>query len=70
MQDLDRLLKAYQLGWQAEDVFGLHPLAPAARNDRKGIAWLLDRGHIVAIDAPGADIVTVGRAKQRFYRKV
>jgi AAA domain len=55
---------------QAEDVFGLHPLAPAARNDCKGIAWLLDRGHVVAIDAAGADIVTVGRAKQRFYRKV
>jgi hypothetical protein len=60
--------KAYQLGWTAEDVFGLHPFAPAARNDCKGIAWLLGRGRVVAIDAAGADIVTEGGSKQRFYR--
>jgi hypothetical protein len=47
-----------------------NPTAPAARNDCKGIAWLLDRGHVVAIDAAGADIVIEGGAKQRFYRKV
>jgi hypothetical protein len=61
--------KAYQLGWAAEDIFGLHPLAPAARNDFKGIAWLLDRGRVVAIDADGADIVTTQGSKQRFCRK-
>jgi hypothetical protein len=60
--------EAYRLGWTAEDVFGLHPFAPAARHDCKGIAWLLDRGRVVVIDTAGADIVTEGGAKQRFYR--
>jgi hypothetical protein len=60
--------EAHRLGWTAEDVFGLHPLAPAARHDCKGIAWLLERGRVVAIDSAGADIVTDGGAKQRFYR--
>jgi hypothetical protein len=62
--------EACRLGWTAEDIFGLHSFAPAARNDCKGIAWLLNRGHVVAIDAAGADILTVGGAKRRFYRKV
>jgi hypothetical protein len=62
--------EAYQLGWTVEDVCGLHPIAPAARNDCKGIAWLLDRARVAAIDANGADIVTEGGARQRFYRKI
>jgi hypothetical protein len=61
--------KAYQLGWQADDIFGLHPTAPAARNDRKGIAWLLDRARVAALDGAGADIVTAQGSRQRFYRK-
>jgi hypothetical protein len=61
---------AYRLGWTADDVFGLHPVAPAARHDCKGIAWLLDRGRVVAIDVAGADIVTAQGSKQRFYRNV
>ena len=62
--------KAQALGWSAEDVFGLHPVAPAARNDEKGLAWLLANGsRVVAIDADGADIVTTQGATQRYYRR-
>jgi hypothetical protein len=62
--------KAQALGWSAEDVFGLHSIAPAARNDVKGLAWLLANGsRVVAIDADGADIVTTQGAKQRYYRR-
>jgi hypothetical protein len=60
--------EAYRLGWTAEDILGLHATAPAARNDCKGIAWLLERGRVVAIDANGADIVTAQGSRQRFYR--
>jgi len=34
----------------------------------KGIAWLLDRGRVAAIDVAGADIVMEQGSKQRFYR--
>jgi hypothetical protein len=52
--------RAYRLDCTAEDVFGLHLTAPAARNDCKGLAWLLERDHVVAIDAAGANVVAEG----------
>jgi hypothetical protein len=62
--------KAFALGWRPEDVFGLHPFAPAARSDVKGLAWLLaDGSRVVAIDAEGADILAPSGARQRFYRR-
>lgn len=60
---------AHALGWSAAEVFGLDELKPAARHDRKGVAWLLSDGaRVVAIDERGADIVTQQGSKQRFYR--
>ncbi len=35
---------ALHLGWSAEEVFGLDDIAPAARHDRKGLAWFLADG--------------------------
>jgi hypothetical protein len=32
---------AFEMGWDAEDLFGLHPAAPAARYDGMGLAFLL-----------------------------
>jgi len=61
--------KAHALGWRAEEVFGLDELAPAARWDRKGIAWLIDEGQrVVALDEGGAEISTRSGARLRFYR--
>ena len=62
--------KAHRLGWTVEELFGLHPLSPAARVDRRGLAFLLGNGaRVVAIDAHCADILTAGGAKQRYYRQ-
>lgn len=38
--------QADALGWRAEDLFGLDPIAPLARYDRQGLIWLL-RGETV-----------------------
>ena len=62
--------EAHRLGWEPEDVFGLHPVAPAARVDLRGLAWLLgDGSSVVAIDADGADILTASGWRQRFWRR-
>lgn len=61
--------KAYQLGWTAEDVFGLDEIKPAARYDRKGLAWLLiDGARVIELDLLGADIITRQGSRQRYYR--
>jgi hypothetical protein len=60
---------AYRAGWRAEEVFGLDEIKPAARHDRKGLAWFLSDGaHVVALDTKGADILTGQGSRQRFYR--
>jgi hypothetical protein len=45
---------ANQMGWTAEDLFGLHPLAPVARYDRMGLIWTLKGERVVALTATGA----------------
>ena len=63
-------LKAFELGWEPSEVFGLHPTAPAARVDAQGLAWLLGGGsRVVALDEEGADIVTPLGSRQRYYRR-
>jgi hypothetical protein len=62
--------QACALGWSAEEVFGLDDIAPARRQDRKGLAWLLiDGKRVVALDGVGADIETDRGVRQRFYRR-
>lgn len=61
--------EAHRLGWDASEVFGLDDIAPAARIDRRGLAWLLgDGSQVVAMDRGGAEIRTRGGGRQRFYR--
>jgi hypothetical protein len=45
---------AERLGWTAEDLFGLHPVAPMARYDRMGLIWLLKGERVVALTTTGA----------------
>lgn len=62
--------KAHALGWTVVELFGLDPIAPAARLDTRGLAFLLgNSARVVAIDSAGADIVTAQGSRQRFYRK-
>ena len=62
-------IEAIRLGWTDLDVFGVDPGAPAARFDAMGLAMLLGGVEVVAIDAGGADLVTVTGARQRFRRR-
>lgn len=61
--------EAHRLGWDVSEVFGLHPTAPAARVDCRGLAWLLgDGSQVVAMDRCGANIKTARGGHQRFHR--
>ncbi len=61
--------EAYRAGWTAADTFGLDEIKPAARHDRRGVAWFLSDGaRVISLDAAGADIVTMQGSHQRFYR--
>jgi hypothetical protein len=55
-----------RLGWSAEDIFGVHPLAPEARYDVMGIALLIRSNEVVAIR--GATIRTPGWGHMTYYR--
>jgi hypothetical protein len=49
----------------------VHPLSFDARVDRRGLALLLgNHAKVTAIDAKGADILTRGGARQRYYREL
>ena len=62
--------RAYALGWSPDELFGMDAVAPAARVDRRGLAFMLANGaRVVGIDERGADILMPGGARQRFYRR-
>jgi hypothetical protein len=46
-------VKLNSLAWGAEELFGLHELAPMARYDQMGLIWLLKGEHVVALTATG-----------------
>jgi hypothetical protein len=50
-------------------VFGCDPDRPDARFDAMGLALLLDRAEVVAVDEAGADLVTTTGARQRYRRR-
>ena len=61
--------EAHRLGWDVSEVFGLHPTAPAARVDCRGLAWLLgDGSQVVAMDRSGAQIRKPNGVPGRYYR--
>ena len=47
---------AHQLGWTAVDLFGVHPVAPAARFDIMGLLPLLQGGAVIALTEDAATI--------------
>lgn len=62
--------EAHRLGWDVSEVFGLHPTAPAARVDCRGLAWLLgDGSQVVTMDGASAEISTRGGGRQHYYRR-
>jgi hypothetical protein len=57
-------------GWDTLDVFGADKHAPDRRFDCMGIALLLRRCEVTAVDEHGADlVVTDSGTRQRFYRQ-
>jgi hypothetical protein len=57
--------KAERLGWRPDELFGLHPDAPMARYDRRGLIWLLKGERVVALTATEAKL----SGGLTFYRK-
>ncbi|MGN8119955.1 hypothetical protein [Labrys sp. 22185] len=41
--------QAAELGWTAQELFGLHPVAPLTRYDAMGLVWLLNGKEVTAI---------------------
>ena len=65
VKDGGRLLEewapeAARLGWQATELFGVHPLAPAARFDAMGLVLIISGGEVVSIDERSATIRSPG----------
>jgi len=50
--------QAARLGWTADDIFGVHPAAPAARFDAIGIVPLLAGRRVTAMSEHSAAIAT------------
>jgi hypothetical protein len=63
-------LKALRLAWRDVDLFGLHPSAPGARYDCRGLAFSVRLGGaVVAITADAAVINQRGDRHLSFYRR-
>lgn len=61
---------ALRLGWRDVDLFGLHPKAPGARHDCRGLAFSVDQvDRIASLDADVAKIEKSNGTVLRFYRR-
>jgi hypothetical protein len=60
--------EAARLGWSAEDIFGVHPLAPEARYDLMGLVPLIRGNEVVGISEHRATIGTPGGGHMTYYR--
>jgi len=66
---IDRFaVQAAALGWDAKSIFGCHPIAPDARLDYAGLAWLIGTGRVVAITADSAVICSPDGATLTYRR--
>ena len=75
LKDGRRLLETWgsqaaNLGWTANDLFGLHPIAPLARYDAMGLLWLLHGRPVVSLTATEATIQSSSGATLSFQRAV
>jgi hypothetical protein len=61
---------AAELGWSAQDVFGLHPGEPASRLDAMGLAALIDGGQVTAVTAVSATIRAASSHELVYLRRV
>ncbi len=52
--------------WSVEDVFGVHPDAPANRYSALGLVFLIHGGSVPFISTTQADIVTRSKVMQTF----
>lgn len=55
-------------GWDALDLFGLHPFVPAAWPDCMGLAWLLDGRALASVTPEAALIIAHGGHRLRARR--
>jgi hypothetical protein len=64
------LWQAIRLGWTPLELFGLHAVAPAARHDAKGVAWILEGGgRVLAMTEGTAAIMAPTGSTLTFYRR-
>lgn len=61
--------QARALGWSAEDLFGIHPVAPLGRFDVMGLVWMLEGQRVVALTAEAATIKASIGSLLKFYRR-
>jgi hypothetical protein len=61
--------QADALGWSAEDLFGLDPVAPMTRYDTMGLIWSLQGCPVVALTSDAATIQMPTGNHLRFYRR-
>jgi hypothetical protein len=62
-------VQAIALGWGADDLFGLDPVAPLTRHDVMGLVWSLQGSPVVALTADAAAIRMTSGAVLKFYRR-
>lgn len=60
--------QAEALGWSAEDLFCVDPVAPLARYDTMGLVWMLQGQRVVALAADAATIKSDSGSLLKFYR--
>lgn len=67
---LDRWAKeAVDLGWRAEDVFGVHPATPACRYDQMGLVMLICGGEVIALNKRSATIQSRGGSRLTYNKR-
>jgi hypothetical protein len=59
---------AHLLGWTAIDLFGVHPVAPAARFDVMGLIPILNGAEVLALTSQTATMRRVSSAVQTYRR--
>ena len=61
--------QAEALGWRADELFGLDPVAPIARYDTMGLIWILQGCPVVALTDTSATIRMPTGNLLRFFRR-
>jgi hypothetical protein len=60
---------AWRLDWHMLELFGVDRKAPCARDDRRGLALMLDDSKVIAVTEHGAIIETASGARQAYTRR-